>query len=48
MSIVFRADTAPKVSKPQKCIDICANYLFQYIKDLISQLVAECKFKNST
>ena len=44
----FRTDTAPKIAEPQKCIDICANYLLEYIKDLLSQLDAECKFKNST
>ena len=37
-----------QISEPQKCIDICANYLFKYFKDLLTQLDAECKYKNST
>ena len=37
-----------KISEPQKCIDICANYLFKYFQDLLTQLDAECKYKNST
>ena len=45
---MFRADTAPKTSDPQKCIDICGNYLIKYIKDPLSQLDAEWKFKKST
>ena len=37
----FRDDTAPKYSDPQKCIDICGNYLLKYIKDPLSQFDAE-------
>ena len=29
-------------------IYICANYLFKYFKDLLTQLDADCKYKNST
>ena len=48
VSLSFRTDTAPKSSEPQKCIDICANYILNISKDLLSQLEAKCKFKNST
>ena len=48
LCLSFRIDSAQKISEPQKCIDICANYLFKYFKDLLSQFDAECKYKSST
>ena len=48
MSLVQNWHCTKQISEPQKCIDICANYLFKYFKDLLTQLDAECKYKNST